>query len=133
MTTFNLVRQAQHMSKEAPVPQHAAPRSRHASALLHPDSKLPCPSTALVSSSQGAEWQLNATYAQQLRFKLGQRATRIAGRRQQAVTCCAQNTPATAVAVAEVPKDMHTPQEVASVFQRLQNGSDIRGIAIAGL
>ena len=47
------------------------------------------------------------------------------------MTCSAQN--GAAAAVAEVPKDMQTPQEVASVFQRLQNGSDIRGIAIAGL
>ena len=40
---------------------------------------------------------------------------------------------AAASSVVEVPTDVQTPQEVASVFQRLQNGSDIRGIAIPGL
>ena len=53
-----------------------------------------------------------------------------AGRRQQAIFSHAQaNAASTAL---EVPQDLQTPKEVAAVFQKLQNGSDIRGIAIAG-
>ena len=37
-----------------------------------------------------------------------------------------------ASAVLELPKDVEVPKEVATIFQKLQNGSDIRGIAIAG-
>lgn len=37
-----------------------------------------------------------------------------------------------ASAVLELSKDIEVPKEVAAIFQKLQNGSDIRGIAIAG-
>ncbi len=37
-----------------------------------------------------------------------------------------------ASAVVELPKDIEVPKEVAAIFQKLQNGGDIRGIATAG-
>ena len=37
-----------------------------------------------------------------------------------------------ASAVVELPKDVEVPKEITTIFQKLQNGSDIRGIAIAG-
>lgn len=129
MTSVNFVRQTQHINGEACTNQHH-PRPRHASALLHPDSNLPSPSSPLVLRPQGKQPHRNVTAAEApFRSSCVDMQYR-AGRRQQAVTCSAQINAATAVA--EVPKDMQTPQEVASVFQKLQNGSDIRGIAIAG-
>ena len=35
-------------------------------------------------------------------------------------------------AVLEAPADVRTPKEVSQLFSKLQNGSDVRGIAIAG-
>ena len=52
------------------------------------------------------------------------------GRRTQASFCRANMNAASAVL--ELPKDIEVPGEVAAIFQKLQNGSDIRGIAIAG-
>lgn len=53
-----------------------------------------------------------------------------AGRRTQDSPCRANLNAASAVL--ELPKDVEVPKEVAAIFQKLQNGSDIRGIAIAG-
>ncbi|KAA6429476.1 MAG: phosphoglucomutase phosphomannomutase alpha beta alpha domain I [Trebouxia sp. A1-2] len=54
-----------------------------------------------------------------------------AGRRTQDSPCRANLNAASAVL--ELPKDVEVPKEVAAIFQKLQNGSDIRGIAIAGV
>ena len=35
-------------------------------------------------------------------------------------------------AVLEAPADVQTPKEISHLFSKLQNGSDVRGIAIAG-
>lgn len=130
MTTVNFVRQTEHINGEACTNQHP-PRPRHASALPRSDSNLPGPSSPLVVRSQGKQ-PYRAVTAAEVPFRSScVNMQRVAGRRQQALTCSAQINAATAVA--EVPTDMQTPQEVASVFQKLQNGSDIRGIAIAGL
>lgn len=133
MTTLNLVRHAQLMNRDASVNQHAAPRPSHASPLLHPDSTFACPSSRRMLNSQGKNRQpsVPALYSIVSPFQPGRHAKFVAGPRQQAVTCSAQINAATVVV--EAPHDTQTPQEVASVFQKLQNGSDIRGIAIAGL
>lgn len=54
----------------------------------------------------------------------------VAGRITAGTRCYAHVNAASAVL--EVPKDIEVPKEVAALFQKLQNGSDIRGIAIAG-
>ena len=128
MTSVNVVRHAQHIIRDAGVNPHAAPRSRHAWTLFRPDSNLPCQSSPFVLKSQGKKRQ--RAVQTRLNFTHGQHATSVVGRRQQAVACSAQIMAASAAV--ETPKVMQTPQEVSSVFQRLQNGSDIRGIAIAG-
>ena len=52
------------------------------------------------------------------------------GRRTQGSSCRANVNVASAIV--ELPKDIEVPKEVAAIFQKLQNGSDIRGVAIAG-
>ena len=53
-----------------------------------------------------------------------------AGQRQTAARC--QANIAAASAVLDIPAKSDIPQEVTAAFSKLQNGSDIRGIAIAG-
>lgn len=93
------------------------------------------PRLLVTASSAEIPRQANAAHctndSRLVPLQLGRLATAVAGCRQQAVTCAAHINAASAVV--EAPSDTQTPQEVASVFQRLQNGSDIRGIAIAGL
>lgn len=112
---------------------HPIQRPRHVAPVLAPESAGPaCSNTTSALSSRGARC-LSCPSATSVNC-CDVTVTALSGtavvRRTEGARCYAHVNAASAVL--EVPKDIEVPKEVAALFQKLQNGSDIRGIAIAG-
>lgn len=131
MTAANVVCQSL-VAKLTCKTNHAIQRPRHVSSVLGIECAVQ--SCAFPPSAAFRNGERTMCLPKHVSLLLCQRnqpaLATTSGRRTQGSPCRANVNAASAVL--ELPKDIEVPKEVAAIFQTLQNGSDIRGVAIAG-